>query len=104
MSGEHLVSAESSALRDEAHLSEGLERSELYINRELSQLEFSRRVLEEVEDLRHPLLERVKFLAIFESTIDDFFVLRVSSLKEQQTSKVIDYPPDGMTPTAQLAA
>jgi polyphosphate kinase len=76
----------------------------LYINRELSQLEFSRRVLEEAEDPRHPLLERVKFLAIFESTIDDFFVLRVSGLKEQQTSKVIDHPPDGLTPTAQLAA
>ena len=104
MSGKRLASPDSSAIRDEEGLAEGLERSELYINRELSQLEFSRRVLEEAEDPRHPLLERVKFLAIFESTIDDFFVLRVSGLKEQQTSKVIDYPPDGMTPTAQLAS
>ncbi|HLV97400.1 MAG TPA: polyphosphate kinase 1 [Ktedonobacterales bacterium] len=95
---------ESSALQEEGRIAEGLERPELYINRELSQLEFSRRVLEEAEDSRHPLLERVKFLAIFESTIDDFFVLRVSGLKEQQTSKVIDHPPDGLTPTAQLAA
>ena len=104
MSGKRLASPDSSAIRDEEGFAEGLERSELYINRELSQLEFSRRVLEEAENTRHPLLERVKFLAIFESTIDDFFVLRVSGLKEQQTSKVIDYPPDGMTPTAQLAS
>ncbi len=104
MSGKRLASPDSSAIRDEEGFAEGLERSELYINRELSQLEFSRRVLEEAENSRHPLLERVKFLAIFESTIDDFFVLRVSGLKEQQTSKVIDYPPDGMTPTAQLAS
>ncbi|HEY7358778.1 MAG TPA: hypothetical protein VH590_19985, partial [Ktedonobacterales bacterium] len=104
MSGKRLAPPESHTIQDEERLGEGLERPELYINRELSQLEFSRRVLEEAEDPRHPLLERVKFLAIFESTIDDFFVLRVSGLKEQQASKVIDYPPDGMTPTAQLAA
>src|ERR1051326_7381766 len=104
MSGKHVAPPEAHTLRDEEQLSEGLERPEYYINRELSQIEFSRRVLEEAEDPRHPLLERVKFIAIFESTIDDFFVLRVSGLKEQQTSKVIDYPPDGMTPTAQLAA
>jgi polyphosphate kinase len=104
MSGKRLAPPESHAIQDEERLAEGLDRPELYINRELSQLEFSRRVLEEAEDPRHPLLERVKFLAIFESTLDDFFVLRVSGLKEQQASKVIDYPPDGMTPTAQLAA
>jgi polyphosphate kinase len=104
MSGKHTALPETYQLHDEEQPADGLERPELYINRELSQLEFSRRVLEEAEDQRHPLLERVKFLAIFESTIDDFFVLRVSTLKEQQTSKVIDYPPDGMTPTAQLSA
>src|SRR5579862_874826 len=104
MTGKRFAPPESSAIGDADRLGEGLERPELYINRELSQLEFSRRVLEEIEDPRHPLLERIKFIAIFESTIDDFFVLRVSGLKEQQTSKVIDYPPDGLTPTAQLAA
>ncbi len=104
MSVNRFAPPESSALQDEGRLGEGLERPELYINRELSQLEFSRRVLEEAEDPRHPLLERIKFLAIFESTIDDFFVVRVSGLKEQQTSKVVDEPPDGLTPLAQLAA
>src|SRR5262249_7155939 len=104
MCAKHVAPTEADTIRDEEQLGEGLERSELYINRELSQVEVSRRVLEEAEDTRHPLLERIKFIAIFESTIDDFFVLRVSGLKEQQTSKVIDSPPDGMTPSAQLAA
>jgi polyphosphate kinase len=104
MCAKRLAPPESETTRDDDRLADGLERPELYINRELSQLEFNRRVLEEAEDPRHPLLERVKFLAIFETTIDEFFVLRVSALKEQQASKVIDYPPDGMTPNAQLAA
>lgn len=85
-------------------LAEGLDRPELYINRELSLLEFHRRVLEEAQNARHPLLERLKFLAILENGIEDFFMLRVANLKEQQSSQLVEPGPDGMTPTAQLAA
>jgi polyphosphate kinase len=76
----------------------------LYINRELSQLRFSERVLEEALDEGHPLLERVKFLAIFASITDEFFMIRVSGLRRQLAAEVLETPPDGMTPAEQLAA
>src|SRR3954454_9746642 len=76
--------------------------SELYFNRELSLLEFHARVLEEALDDRNPLLERLKFLSIFSSNIDEFFMIRVSGLKEEMEHANI-ISADGMTPAEQLA-
>src|SRR5512142_1160991 len=76
----------------------------LYVNRELSLLEFQRRVLEEAEDEDNPLLERVKFLAIFGSNMDEFFMVRVSGIRKQVEARVLELSPDGRTPRDQLAA
>lgn len=77
---------------------------ELFINRELSLLDFQSRVLEEAQDESNPLLERVKFLAIFGSNMDEFFMVRVSGLRKQVEAGIIDVSPDGLTPREQLAA
>jgi len=77
---------------------------ELFINRELSLLEFQSRVLEEAQDEANPLLERVKYLAIFGSNMDEFFMVRVSGLRKQVEAGIIDISPDGMTPREQVAA
>ncbi|GAB4452174.1 MAG: polyphosphate kinase 1 [Armatimonadaceae bacterium] len=76
--------------------------ADLYINRELSWLEFNKRVLEEAQDTRYPLLERLKFLAIFGSNLDEFFMIRVSGLQVQRTAGVADPVADGLSPTVAL--
>ena len=76
----------------------------LYINRELSLLEFQRRVLEEAQDEQNPLLERLKFLAIFGSNMDEFFMVRVSGIRKQVEARIMEVSPDGLTPPEVLAA
>jgi len=77
---------------------------ELFINRELSLLEFQRRVLDEAQDDNNPLLERVKFLAIFGSNMDELFMVRVSGIRKQVEARVTEASPDGLSPREQLAA
>jgi len=81
-----------------------LRAPELYLNRELSWLEFNRRVLEEARDPRTPLLERVKFLSIFASNLDEFFQVRIAGLRQQMAARLAELTPDGMTPEEQLRA
>src|SRR4029077_13492958 len=72
---------------------------ENFINRELSWLAFNRRVLEEAQDPTQPLIERVKFLTIFSSNLDEFFEIRVAGIKQQIKSETSDIGPDGLSPT-----
>ncbi|MEO7502119.1 MAG: polyphosphate kinase 1, partial [Gemmatimonadaceae bacterium] len=76
----------------------------LFINRELSWLEFNGRVLHEAFDERNKLLERLKFLAIFSTNLDEFYMVRVAGLRRQVATGARLTPPDGMTPQEQLAA
>lgn len=75
-----------------------LDKGEYYINRELSSVEFNLRVLEEARDEYHPLLERVKFLAICGSNLDEFFMSRVSDLRRQMARGVAKFTADGLPP------
>src|SRR6266446_2286121 len=70
-----------------------------FINRELSWLEFNHRVLEEAQDATQPLIERIKFLSIFSSNLDEFFEIRVAGIKQQIESETSDVGPDGLSPT-----
>ena len=79
-----------------------LDNPSLYVNREISWLAFNQRVLEEAQSPRWPLLERLKFLAIFSSNLDEFFMIRVSGLHEQLEAAVVETSPDGLSPREQL--
>jgi len=81
-----------------------LDDPSLYINRELGLVDFQRRVLEEAQDPRNPLLERLMFLSFVGSNIDEFFMVRVAGLKRQIEKGVLDAGPDGMTAAEQLRA
>ncbi len=82
----------------ELKATEALTQPELYLNRELSWLAFNRRVLEQAKDLATPLLERIKFLCISSTNLDEFFEIRVARLYEQLISGSIQAGPDNLTP------
>ncbi|WNM56553.1 polyphosphate kinase 1 [Candidatus Nitrospira allomarina] len=87
---------------NQSEVIDNLDDPKLYLNRELSWLEFNKRVLEEAEDPSHPLLERIKFLSIFFNNLDEFFMIRISGLREQLSSGVLEAALDGMSPSDQL--
>ena len=85
-----------------AAMTEDLENPELYLNRELTWLNFNRRVLNEAADRRNPLLERLKFVAIAGSNLDEFFMKRIGGLKQQLATNVHTLTVDGRTPAQQI--
>ncbi|HEX8995564.1 MAG TPA: polyphosphate kinase 1 [Ktedonobacterales bacterium] len=81
-----------------------LHRSELFINREIAALAFIRRVLEEAQSHRHPLLERVRFLSFVSNQLDEFLMVRMAGLHDQLSASVHTHGPDGLTPEEQIRA
>ena len=90
------------AARSEAETGKNLKAPELYLNRELTWLEFNKRVLQEADDARTPLLERVKFLAIVGGNIDEFFMKRIGGLKQQVGAGIHELTVDGRNPQDQI--
>jgi polyphosphate kinase len=86
---------------DTAH---GASRGELFINREIAAIAFIRRVLEEAQSDRHPLLERVKFLSFVSNQMDEFLVVRMAGLHDQLSASVESHGPDGLTPAEEIQA
>src|SRR6202046_2103553 len=105
-SGESAAAARALAEAPEKHATAEVDFDDpdLYINRELSLLAFQHRVLEEAEDEANPLLERVKFLSILGSNLDEFFMVRVAGLAAQMDAGSVETGPDGMSPRAELVA
>ena len=96
------MSAQATAIQPEAE--QDLRHPSLYLNRELAWLEFNRRVLNEALDERTPLLERLKFLAIFSSNLDEFFQVRVAGVREQVAARLLEHSADRIVPAQQLPA
>ena len=95
------VAAESVAVPEPAEFA-NLDAPELYLNRELTWLEFNRRVLHEAQDETNPLLERLKFVGIVSSNLDEFFMKRIGGLKLQVGAGIMDYSVDGLLPAQQI--
>ncbi|MEK6701983.1 MAG: polyphosphate kinase 1 [Planctomycetota bacterium] len=105
--GLRLHRAPAAPARGEAHggpAAGGAIESARFFNRDVSWLEFNRRVMQQAADPRTPLLERVKFLAIFTTNLDEFFMKRVGVIKRAAQSSTAPVGPDGMTPRQQMAS
>jgi polyphosphate kinase len=98
------TSAKKALINQQAMVGGEINIQKQFFNRELSLLEFHRRVLEEALDNTQPILERIKFLAIFSSIMDEFFMIRVSGLKEELEQGVNKLSPDGLTTEEELRA